>query len=49
LCRLDDVEDAPFVILACDGVWDVISDDDAVHLVLDLQARQVRRACVYRM
>mmetsp|Transcript_1901 Transcript_1901/g.3610 ORF Transcript_1901/g.3610 Transcript_1901/m.3610 type:complete len:295 (-) Transcript_1901:1297-2181(-) len=31
---IESAEHCPFFILACDGLWDVISDEDAVNLVL---------------
>lgn len=34
LC-LNDHGDCPFLILACDGVWDVMTDEDAVDLILE--------------
>ena len=29
----------PFLILACDGLWDVITDQEAIEIVLELMIR----------
>ncbi len=43
-----DAGETPFLLLACDGVWDVLSDDEACALVLeawDEEVRAVRAIC----
>jgi len=37
------VNETPFVILACDGIWDVLTDDEAVQLVLGFTTNRVSR------
>jgi len=32
---LNEHGDCPFLVLACDGVWDVLTDQQAVDLILD--------------
>lgn len=34
--KLDEVGECPFLILACDGVWDVLTDQEAGALILNL-------------
>lgn len=36
--RLNDHGECPFLILACDGVWDVMTDQEAVDLLLEQYA-----------
>lgn len=38
--RLSNYKDCPFLILACDGVWDVLTDQDAVELLLEVYKKQ---------
>jgi serine/threonine protein phosphatase PrpC len=33
--RLSEYKDCPFLILACDGVWDVMTDQEGVDLILE--------------
>jgi serine/threonine protein phosphatase PrpC len=37
-----DSSETPFLLLACDGVWDVLSDDEACALVLEAWGKEVR-------
>jgi serine/threonine protein phosphatase PrpC len=44
LLSLSSSDEYPFLILACDGVWDVMTDQEAVDMVLRLPLHEQPRA-----
>lgn len=45
-------EETAFLLLACDGFWDVVSNDDAIAFVLtrlEMKGKPLNRATIYEI